>query len=32
MFGNGGNLPFKGRFGEEDWGEKMKPLPAAGYL
>lgn len=20
MFGNGGNLPFKGRFREEDWG------------
>lgn len=33
MFGNGGNLPFKGRFREEDWGGgEMKPLPAAGYL
>lgn len=32
MFGNGGNLPFKGRFREEDWGGGMKPLPAAGYL
>lgn len=21
MFGNGGDLPFKGRFREEDWGK-----------
>lgn len=32
MFGNGGNLPFKGRFREEDWGGGGNEAAASSWL